>query len=92
MGDLMGDMPFVTIAVPCLDEEDHIDVCLSTLQEQDYPRDRMEIVIADGWQRRRHDEDPAPGRRRGSCVRIIDNPERLQAAGLNAVSARAAAT
>jgi succinoglycan biosynthesis protein ExoA len=81
----MRDLPFVTVAVPCLDEREHIDRCLSNLRGQDYPWDRMEIVIADGGStdgtmeilRRVAAADPR--------VRVVDNPDRVQAAGLNAV-------
>jgi succinoglycan biosynthesis protein ExoA len=81
----MPVVPFVTVAVPCLDEARHIESCLSTLRAQDYPRDRMEILIADGGStdgtmeilRRAAAADPR--------VRLLENPDRLQAAGLNAV-------
>jgi succinoglycan biosynthesis protein ExoA len=80
----MDDVSFVTVVVPCLDEREYVESSLSTLREQDYPGDRMEILIADGGSvdgtaeilRRIAGEDPR--------VRVIDNPERLQAAGLNA--------
>jgi cellulose synthase/poly-beta-1,6-N-acetylglucosamine synthase-like glycosyltransferase len=77
------NLPFVTIAVPCLDEEAHIERFLRGVIEQDYPADRLEIVVADG------------GSTDGTCARVrrlaaehprivlIDNPGRLQAAGMN---------
>jgi glycosyltransferase involved in cell wall biosynthesis len=83
----MGDVPFITIAVPCLNERRHVDACISTLLAQDYPRERMEILIADGGStdgtreilRRIAAADPR--------VRVIDNADRIQAAGLNAALA-----
>jgi cellulose synthase/poly-beta-1,6-N-acetylglucosamine synthase-like glycosyltransferase len=78
-----GKLPFVTIAMPCLDEEAFIETCMRGVAEQDYPRDRMEILVADGGSidatreilARLSVEDPR--------IRVIDNPDRIQAAGMN---------
>jgi cellulose synthase/poly-beta-1,6-N-acetylglucosamine synthase-like glycosyltransferase len=75
--------PFVTIAMPCLNEEGFIEACLASVREQDYPGDRIEILVADGGSfdgtreilMRLSAEDPR--------IRLIDNPERIQAAGMN---------
>ena len=40
--------PFVTIAMPCFNEEAYIEACIASVQAQDYPRDRIEILVADG--------------------------------------------
>src|SRR4051812_15003938 len=45
---LMSTLPFVTIAMPSYNEELYIEECLRTLLNQDYPADRMEILVADG--------------------------------------------
>jgi succinoglycan biosynthesis protein ExoA len=80
---------FVTIAMPCLNEEEHIEGCLRSVLAQDYPADRMEILVADGRSSdatraivaRMAAEDPR--------VRMVDNPGRLQAAGMNEAIRRA---
>jgi len=81
--------PLVTIAMPCLNEAGFIEDCLRSVQAQTYPRDRAEIVVADGGStdgtlailNRLAHEDPR--------IRLIDNPERVQAAGLNRILAEA---
>jgi succinoglycan biosynthesis protein ExoA len=81
----MKDRPLVTVAIPCFNEEASIEACLRCVLAQDYPRDRLEILIADGLSvdgtrailSRLAAEDDR--------IRIIDNPERIQAAGLNAI-------
>jgi len=40
--------PLVTVIVPTKNSEDLIGNCLKSLQELDYPRDRLEIIISDG--------------------------------------------
>jgi len=79
----MNEAPFVTIAMPCLNEEAYIEECIRSVQAQDYPRDRMEILVADGGSidatreilHRLSKEDPR--------IHVVDNPERIQAAGMN---------
>jgi cellulose synthase/poly-beta-1,6-N-acetylglucosamine synthase-like glycosyltransferase len=81
----MKDRPLVTVAIPCFNEEASIEACLRGVLEQDYPRDRIEILVADGFSvdgtRAILLRLAAEDRR----IRIIDNPERIQAAGLNAI-------
>jgi len=43
-----GSLPFVTVVVPCRNEEKHIARCLESILANDYPKDRMEILILDG--------------------------------------------
>ena len=41
-------LPLVTLVMPSYNEEAHIEVCLRSLLGQDYPADRMEVLVADG--------------------------------------------
>ncbi|MBP9087172.1 MAG: glycosyltransferase family 2 protein [Kofleriaceae bacterium] len=78
-------LPKVTIAMPAFNEEHYIERCIRTVQEQDYPRDRIEVLIADGRSTdqtraiidRLAVEDPR--------IKLIDNPDKLQASGLNRI-------
>ena len=40
--------PYVSVIVPCRNEEKFIEGCLSSLFDQDYPSDYYEIVVVDG--------------------------------------------
>lgn len=44
----MSNLPFVSIIVPCYNEEKTIQHLLNGIFSQTYPRDRMEVVISDG--------------------------------------------
>ena len=45
----MSEMPpTVTIAMPAYNEEDYIESCIASVQAQDYPRELIEILVADG--------------------------------------------
>jgi succinoglycan biosynthesis protein ExoA len=43
-----NEMPFISVIVPCRNEEKYISNLLSSLQSQDYPLESMEIFIVDG--------------------------------------------
>ena len=75
--------PMVTIAMPAFNEEHYIEACIRSVQAQDYPRDRIEILVADGRSTDRTREILAALATDDPRIRVIDNPDRLQAAGLN---------
>jgi succinoglycan biosynthesis protein ExoA len=77
------ELPFVTIAMPCFNEEDYIEACLRSVLAQDYPPDRFEVLVADGRSDDRTREILAKLAEQDARIRVIDNPERLQAAGMN---------
>ncbi len=44
----MTSYPFVSIIIPARNEEAIIGECLKSLEELNYPKDRLEIIISDG--------------------------------------------
>lgn len=43
----MGDKPFVSIVVPAFNEEKYISLCLESLLNLNYPKDRYNITVVD---------------------------------------------
>lgn len=81
----MADLPLVTIAMPCLNEAAYIDACVRSVLAQDYPADKIEILVADGGS-----TDGTLGILQALAtsdarVRVVPNPRRIQAAGMNEV-------
>jgi succinoglycan biosynthesis protein ExoA len=81
----MEEAPLVTIAVPCLDEARFIERCVRDALAQDYPADRLEVVVADGGSRDGTRELLAALARSEPRLRVIDNPGRIQARGMNEI-------
>jgi cellulose synthase/poly-beta-1,6-N-acetylglucosamine synthase-like glycosyltransferase len=81
----MAELPLVTIAMPCLNEERFIAACLDSVRAQDYPADRIEILVAHGRSTDRTAAIIAGISASDPRVRLVDNPESLQAAGMNHV-------
>jgi glycosyltransferase involved in cell wall biosynthesis len=74
--------PRVTIAMPAFNEEHFIEACIASVQAQDYPRNLIEILVADGRSTDQTREILARLAAADPRIHVIDNPARLQAAGL----------
>jgi succinoglycan biosynthesis protein ExoA len=72
--------PSVTVALPVLDEARNIRAALASIAAQTY-RPIVEVLVADGGSRDETREIAASYP--GIPVRVLDNPGRIQAAGLN---------
>ena len=81
--------PLVTIAIPCRDEEAHIEQCMRAVQAQQWPGDRLEILVADGMSVDATREILARLAAEDARIQIVDNPAHVQAAGLNECIRRA---
>jgi succinoglycan biosynthesis protein ExoA len=78
-----SDAVFVSVVLPVLNEERYIEACLDSVLAQDYPPDRVEVIVADGGSSDRTRDIVSAVAARDPRIRLIDNPGRLQAAGLN---------
>jgi succinoglycan biosynthesis protein ExoA len=83
--------PFVSIIVPCYNEQSTIRKLLESISAQTYPRPRLEVVIADGMSVDGTRAEIAAFTR--DCpdlsVRVVDNPKRIIPAALNQALAAA---
>lgn len=43
-----NNLPSISILIPTLNSERTLEECLSSIKAQDYPKERLEIIIADG--------------------------------------------
>jgi succinoglycan biosynthesis protein ExoA len=83
---MMPPQPRVTVIIPCRNEERTIGLVLDALNRQTYPRERMEIIAADGRSAdgtRRMIRDFHAAHPRWT-LRLIDNPGLTAPAALNA--------
>jgi succinoglycan biosynthesis protein ExoA len=81
--------PFISVIVPVRNEAAHIRGTLNQLLAQDYPRDRFEVLVADGESTDATREIVADLMLDHSNVRLLDNPRRWSSAGRNAAIAAA---
>ena len=69
------DMHTVSIIIPCRNEETFIERCLDSLLANDYPHNRLEIIVADGRSRDYTRAIAERYARRHSLIRVMDNPD-----------------
>ncbi len=86
-----GAWPMVSVIMPVRNEEGFIARALDQILGQDYPLDRLEIVVADGMSDDRTRTIVADYARRFPQVRLVDNPTRITPTGLNHALAAARA-
>ena len=43
-----NNLPIVSVIIPCRNEEKFIAKCLDSIIEQDYPKDKLEVLVVDG--------------------------------------------
>ena len=89
MNASMGGAPFVSVVIPIRNEEAFIGRTLDGILAQDYPADRLEIIVADGMSDDRTREIVQEYARRDPRVRLLDNLARVTPTGLNAAIAAA---
>ncbi len=77
------DPPFVSVVIPCRNEEKYIAACLDSLLANDYPGDRMEILVVDGMSHDATRQIVAGYARRHPCIRLVENPARSIPAAMN---------
>ena len=85
----MTPHPLVTIAIACRDEERRIEALVEAARAQDWPPDRLQIVVADGMSMDATREILARLAVDDDRLQLVDNPDRLRSAGLNACIRRA---
>ena len=75
--------PLVTIAIACRNEEGRIRDLVRAALEQDWPTERLEVVVADGMSMDSTREILGEMAIADARVRLLDNPHGTRAAGLN---------
>src|SRR5438477_1691808 len=81
---MTNEPPFVSVLIPVRNEERYIERCLYAVATQDYPRERLEVIVIDGMS---SDDTPQIVTRFGAestiDLRLLCNPARRTAPGLN---------
>jgi glycosyltransferase involved in cell wall biosynthesis len=88
----MGDtLPFVSVIMPIRNEAAFIERSLGAVLTQDYPHDRMEVLVADGMSTdgTRAIVEQLAAQHADIPVFLVDNPGRIVPTGFNAALAKA---
>lgn len=75
--------PFVSLLIPCRNEEKFISVCLDSLLNNDYPKEKTEIIVIDGLSTDKTIEIVKNYVSRHSFIKLISNPDKIFPAAVN---------
>ena len=75
--------PFVSVILPIYMEEKYIDKCIHSILEQDYPKDKLELIFVDGMSPDRTREIIASYSQKYPFIHLIDNPKKVVPYALN---------
>jgi glycosyltransferase involved in cell wall biosynthesis len=76
-------LPFVSIVMPMRNEENFIARCLDSIIVNDYPRDRLEILVVDGMSTDRSRDIVTKYSQRHSIIKLLDNPKKIRVTANN---------
>lgn len=73
----------LSVICPICNEEKYIAGCIESILAQDYPKDDLEVIFADGMSTDRTREIVASYIEKYPWIKLIDNPERIVPPALN---------
>ena len=77
------NFPFVSVIIPCRNEEKFIGRCLDSIIAQDYPKDKIEVLVIDGRSTDRTREVVKGYIQKYPFIRLLDNPKRITPVAMN---------
>jgi glycosyltransferase involved in cell wall biosynthesis len=75
--------PLVTVIVPCRNEGRWIEACLQSIVDNDYPKDRIEILVVDGMSRDETRQVIESVAARHPTIRLVSNEKLIAPAAMN---------
>ncbi|MDO8435965.1 MAG: glycosyltransferase family 2 protein [bacterium] len=76
-------LPFISIIIPCRNEEKYIGKCLESITLQDYPKEKMEVFVINGASEDKTGKIIQDYARKYPYIKILENPKRYTPFGLN---------
>ena len=76
-------LAFVSIIIPCRNEEKFIGKCLDSLIDQDYPKEKLEILVIDGGSKDKTKEVVNTYSKKYDFIKLFDNPKNITPTAMN---------
>jgi cellulose synthase/poly-beta-1,6-N-acetylglucosamine synthase-like glycosyltransferase len=74
---------FVSIIVPCRNEKKYIEHCLDSIISNDYPKDKLEVLVVDGMSEDGTREIIEKYAQRYPFIQLLDNPNKVVPNAMN---------
>lgn len=79
----MSELPFVSVVIPCRNEYKYIAGLLDSIINQDYPKEKLEIIIADGMSDDGTRDIIKEYSEKYQYIKLIDNEKKIVPTALN---------
>jgi glycosyltransferase involved in cell wall biosynthesis len=79
----MDDLPLISIVILCRNEENFIAECLDSFLANDYPKERLEVLVADGMSQDGTRDIVESYSKKHPFVKLVDNPKKIPATAAN---------
>ena len=79
----MSDLVPISIIIPCRNEKKYIGRCLDSIVANDYPKDRLEVLVIDGISEDGTREIVERYTQRYPFIRLLDNPKKITPVAFN---------
>lgn len=79
----MNSFPYLSIVIPCRNEEKYIGRCLDSIVQQNYPKEKMEVLVIDGMSEDRTREVVKNYYQKNPPIKLLENPGKYTPLGLN---------
>jgi glycosyltransferase involved in cell wall biosynthesis len=80
---LNEDYPLTSIIIPCRNEERFIAKCLDSIINNDYPKDRLEVLIVDGMSDDGSRELVQRYMQQYPIIKLLNNPQKIVPTAMN---------
>ncbi len=74
---------YVSVIIPCRNEEESISKCLDSIIAQDYPKDKLEVLVVDGMSEDGTVEIVRSYAAKEPFIRLLSNPKKVIPAAMN---------
>ena len=79
----MNSLPPISIVIPCRNEEKFIGKCLDSVIANDYPKDKLEVLVVDGMSEDGTGEIIERYAQQYPYIRLLNNPAKITPCALN---------
>lgn len=75
--------PMTSLIIPCRNEEKFIAECLDSVIEQDYPKEKMEVLVIDGASEDKTKDIIKGYSKKYPFIKLLDNPQKITPCAFN---------
>lgn len=82
---MQKNLPFISVIIPCLNEERFISDCLNSILANDYPKEKLEVLVVDGMSKDKTREiiKKFQTPNVNYQIQLLDNPRVITPAAMN---------